>query len=201
MENIENFNKVLCFWRSKILISSKHCVFYQCITWSIFQCITCWSNKASYYMILLIEMLKCLFFYKTALKITWLAPKCPKNQLYADRFCPKLPKLPKKTTYSIKYFLYFQKIILLFFALIPFIQSYRILFLVPFPAPSHWIWLRHFSEELIQRGHEVCDNIQLENLNKKKIVNIYNYNTYCLGYSNNQLPHVISAFKLHRGHN
>lgn len=34
-------------------------------------------------------------------------------------------------------------------------QCYRILFLAPFPAPSHWMWLRHFSQELIRRGHEV----------------------------------------------
>lgn len=40
-------------------------------------------------------------------------------------------------------------------AILPIIQGYRILFLVPFPAPSHWLWLKHFSEELIKRGHEV----------------------------------------------
>lgn len=38
---------------------------------------------------------------------------------------------------------------------IPAITSYRILYLVPFPAPSHWFWLKHFSDEFLRRGHEV----------------------------------------------
>ncbi|XP_058818746.1 UDP-glycosyltransferase UGT5-like [Topomyia yanbarensis] len=31
----------------------------------------------------------------------------------------------------------------------------KILVLVPFPAPSHWLWLEHFVQELLDREHEV----------------------------------------------
>ncbi|XP_055588576.1 UDP-glycosyltransferase UGT4-like [Uranotaenia lowii] len=31
----------------------------------------------------------------------------------------------------------------------------KILVLVPFPAPSHWLWLEHFVQELLNRGHMV----------------------------------------------
>ncbi|XP_053673812.1 uncharacterized protein LOC128724073 [Anopheles nili] len=31
----------------------------------------------------------------------------------------------------------------------------KVLFLVPFPAPSHWLWIEHFVKELLARGHEV----------------------------------------------
>ncbi|XP_058448414.1 UDP-glycosyltransferase UGT5-like [Malaya genurostris] len=31
----------------------------------------------------------------------------------------------------------------------------KILVLVPFPAPSHWLWLQHFVHELLDREHEV----------------------------------------------
>jgi len=31
----------------------------------------------------------------------------------------------------------------------------RILFMGPFPAPSHWMWLEHFQRDLLQRGHHV----------------------------------------------
>lgn len=34
-------------------------------------------------------------------------------------------------------------------------DSYRILFLAPFPVPSHWLWLDHFVQELLARGHHV----------------------------------------------
>ncbi|XP_011210092.2 UDP-glucosyltransferase 2 [Bactrocera dorsalis] len=33
--------------------------------------------------------------------------------------------------------------------------SYRILFMGPFPAPSHWMWMEHFLKDLLQRGHQV----------------------------------------------
>lgn len=33
--------------------------------------------------------------------------------------------------------------------------SYNILFMGPFPAPSHWLWLEHFLRDLLQRGHHV----------------------------------------------
>lgn len=31
----------------------------------------------------------------------------------------------------------------------------RILFMSPFPAPSHWMWLKHFQNDLLERGHHV----------------------------------------------
>ncbi|XP_065088491.1 UDP-glycosyltransferase UGT5-like [Ochlerotatus camptorhynchus] len=31
----------------------------------------------------------------------------------------------------------------------------KILVLVPFPAPSHWLWLDHFVQEMLHRGHQV----------------------------------------------
>ncbi|XP_055851746.1 UDP-glucosyltransferase 2 [Episyrphus balteatus] len=33
--------------------------------------------------------------------------------------------------------------------------AYKILFMGPFPAPSHWLWLEHFVNGLIERGHHV----------------------------------------------
>lgn len=37
----------------------------------------------------------------------------------------------------------------------PFSLGYRILFLAPFPVPSHWMWLEHFVQEMLRRGHHV----------------------------------------------
>ncbi|XP_036328591.1 UDP-glucosyltransferase 2-like [Rhagoletis pomonella] len=34
-------------------------------------------------------------------------------------------------------------------------SSYRILFMGPFPAPSHWMWTEHFLKDLLRRGHQV----------------------------------------------
>uniref|UniRef100_A0A182PLS9 UDP-glycosyltransferases domain-containing protein n=1 Tax=Anopheles epiroticus TaxID=199890 RepID=A0A182PLS9_9DIPT len=42
-----------------------------------------------------------------------------------------------------------------FTALCPPAEGGKILFLVPFPAPSHWLWIEHFVKELLSRGHEV----------------------------------------------
>uniref|UniRef100_A0A182LSR9 UDP-glycosyltransferases domain-containing protein n=1 Tax=Anopheles culicifacies TaxID=139723 RepID=A0A182LSR9_9DIPT len=42
-----------------------------------------------------------------------------------------------------------------FTALGPLAECGKILFLVPFPAPSHWLWIEHFVKELLSRGHEV----------------------------------------------
>lgn len=33
--------------------------------------------------------------------------------------------------------------------------AYRILFMGPFPAPSHWMWLEHFQNDLLGHGHHV----------------------------------------------
>uniref|UniRef100_A0A0K8UXW7 Ecdysteroid UDP-glucosyltransferase n=1 Tax=Bactrocera latifrons TaxID=174628 RepID=A0A0K8UXW7_BACLA len=33
--------------------------------------------------------------------------------------------------------------------------AFNILFMGPFPAPSHWMWLEHFLRDLLQRGHHV----------------------------------------------
>ncbi|XP_030383885.1 UDP-glucuronosyltransferase 2C1 [Scaptodrosophila lebanonensis] len=34
-------------------------------------------------------------------------------------------------------------------------EAARILFMGPFPAPSHWMWLEHFQRDLLRRGHQV----------------------------------------------
>lgn len=34
-------------------------------------------------------------------------------------------------------------------------SGYKILFLVPFNGPSHWILSQNFAKELVNRGHEV----------------------------------------------
>ncbi|XP_013100404.2 UDP-glycosyltransferase UGT5 isoform X1 [Stomoxys calcitrans] len=33
--------------------------------------------------------------------------------------------------------------------------GYNILFMGPFPAPSHWMWLEHFQKDLLERGHHI----------------------------------------------
>ncbi|XP_037960919.1 UDP-glycosyltransferase UGT5-like [Teleopsis dalmanni] len=35
------------------------------------------------------------------------------------------------------------------------VLGYNILFMGPFPAPSHWMWLEHFQRDLLKRGHHV----------------------------------------------
>ena len=45
---------------------------------------------------------------------------------------------------------------LLLAALLPFSShAYRILFMGPFPAPSHWMWLENFQNDLLHRGHQL----------------------------------------------
>ncbi|KAI8130126.1 hypothetical protein FF38_01733 [Lucilia cuprina] len=36
-----------------------------------------------------------------------------------------------------------------------FCNGYNILFMGPFPAPSHWMWLEHFQKDLLKRGHHI----------------------------------------------
>lgn len=43
----------------------------------------------------------------------------------------------------------------LLLAFVPLATGSKILVLVPFPAPSHWLWLEHFVQELLERGHQV----------------------------------------------
>lgn len=51
---------------------------------------------------------------------------------------------------------YFRPATLLFLcAIIIPCHGYRVLFLAPFPVPSHWMWLDHFVQEMLQRGHHV----------------------------------------------
>lgn len=57
------------------------------------------------------------------------------------------------------------------FALQQNILAYNILFLVPFPGPSHYIFIGNFVKELIARGHDVTSitNFKLtENSTKYK---------------------------------
>ncbi|KAL9924641.1 UDP-glycosyltransferase family 301 member D1 isoform 2-T2 [Glossina fuscipes fuscipes] len=35
------------------------------------------------------------------------------------------------------------------------INGFNVLFMGPFPAPSHWLWLEHFQKDLLKRGHHV----------------------------------------------
>ncbi|XP_062551811.1 UDP-glycosyltransferase UGT5-like [Armigeres subalbatus] len=56
--------------------------------------------------------------------------------------------------------MHFTPIQYLLFALLAFgcplgASSSKILVLVPFPAPSHWLWLNHFVQELLERGHQL----------------------------------------------
>lgn len=39
--------------------------------------------------------------------------------------------------------------------LVTAVHSYKVLFLVPFTGPSHWLMLKHFIRELTERGNEV----------------------------------------------
>lgn len=51
-----------------------------------------------------------------------------------------------------------QKILTILFTICQLLtlgSSLKILYLVPFPAPSHWFWLKNFAEELLKRGHDV----------------------------------------------
>ncbi|XP_052866527.1 UDP-glucosyltransferase 2-like [Anopheles cruzii] len=44
---------------------------------------------------------------------------------------------------------------ILFFALVTVSDGHKILFLAPFPGPSHWLMMKHFIRALSERGHEV----------------------------------------------
>lgn len=44
---------------------------------------------------------------------------------------------------------------MLLFAVIASTNGSNVLFLVPFPSPSHWILLQNFVKELVKRGHTV----------------------------------------------
>jgi hypothetical protein len=47
--------------------------------------------------------------------------------------------------------------LLTFVALIcaQFIDGHKILMISPFPATSHWLWIKTFANELLNRGHQV----------------------------------------------
>lgn len=50
----------------------------------------------------------------------------------------------------------FKKIyIILLLTTLSISNGYKILFLVPFSGPSHWLSLQYFVKELVYRGHEV----------------------------------------------
>lgn len=38
---------------------------------------------------------------------------------------------------------------------LPFIDAYKILFMVPISGKSHWVFAENFIEALLERGHEV----------------------------------------------
>lgn len=45
--------------------------------------------------------------------------------------------------------------VLIIFLNISMAFGYNILFMGPFPAPSHWMWLENFVDGLLERGHHV----------------------------------------------
>ncbi|KAH8282511.1 hypothetical protein KR054_008102 [Drosophila jambulina] len=48
-----------------------------------------------------------------------------------------------------------QLMFLMLLGLSSFGSTARILFMGPFPAPSHWLWLEHFQRDLLRQGHQV----------------------------------------------
>lgn len=48
-----------------------------------------------------------------------------------------------------------RSIILVLALLLSAVHGYKVLFLVPFTGPSHWLMLKHFIRELTERGNEV----------------------------------------------
>lgn len=54
---------------------------------------------------------------------------------------------------------YFQRIlnlsILFLFAILACGECYKILGIFPFPILSHYLWVQHFLQELLNRGHEL----------------------------------------------
>lgn len=87
------------------------------------------------------------------------------------------------------------EILLLALATFPLLNAYKILYMVPFPAPSHWMWLRHFSDQLLKRGHEVSgveDNFRFF----AQFQTIISSNQ--IGHSDNELSGCETASELHR---
>lgn len=80
----------------------------------------------------------------------------------------------KSKEFPLKYFILLQKLhykLFILFVLQQNAVAYNILFLVPFPGPSHYIFIGNFIKELIARGHDVTSitNFKLsENSTKYK---------------------------------
>lgn len=125
------------------------------------------------------------------------------------KFTAKLPDFsesrkhlapPRKTNnwnFENIYSIYLQRlpISLLFLQLFALSNALKILYLVPFPAPSHWFWLKNFSEELLKRGHHVSQK------QKRKKINHFNqFIFFILGYRNHKFQTFWSTFKLYRNH-
>lgn len=54
------------------------------------------------------------------------------------------------------YVFFLQKLaVIVLCAILSIANGYKILFMVPFSGPSHWILLQNFAKELVDRGHEV----------------------------------------------
>lgn len=51
---------------------------------------------------------------------------------------------------------------IIIFSLIAISSGAKILFLGPFPGPSHWFLLQNFIKELVNRGHEVTAIVNKE---------------------------------------
>lgn len=89
--------------------------------------------------------------------------------LYKAVYCSNKP-IPPNAVFGITIYLWFLSLTLYdltyivlqnvltttaLLMLLTITNGYKILFMVPFNAPSHWILLQHFVKELIERGHEV----------------------------------------------
>lgn len=72
------------------------------------------------------------------------------------------------------------------FTILSIANCSKILFLVPFPGPSHWILLQNFAKELVNRGHEVTaivnkpiTNFQSANYTEILIDKEFNFDAIC----------------------
>lgn len=77
-------------------------------------------------------------------------------------------------------------ILLILFALQQNATAYNILFLLPFPGPSHYVFIGNFVKELISRGHDVTAITNFK-LNE----NSTRYNEILIDPKYDLLPHVL----------
>lgn len=81
-----------------------------------------------------------------------------------------------KTLYISCHFSHFPQnlVLLTWFAVLSIANSANILFLCPFPSPSHWFLLQNFVKELVNRGHVVTSVVSkpISNFNSSNYIEI-----------------------------